>query len=75
MSGNSLAHRADRTLRTGVKVAAGLADVVRRPSTGAVILLYHRVGARSHMSVDLPTDQFNEQMAALASNHRVVSLE
>jgi peptidoglycan/xylan/chitin deacetylase (PgdA/CDA1 family) len=70
-----LAPRADRALRTAVKVAAGAADVVRRPASGAVILLYHRVGARSETSVDLPADLFDDQMATLASHHRVVSLE
>jgi len=72
---NRFAQGADRALHTAVKITAGAADVVRRPATGVVILLYHRVGARSQTSVDLPAALFDEQMAALASTHHVVSLD
>jgi peptidoglycan/xylan/chitin deacetylase (PgdA/CDA1 family) len=58
-----------------VKVAAGAVDLVRRPSSGVVILLYHRVGASSGSSVDLPTEQFDEQMSALADSGQAVSLD
>jgi peptidoglycan/xylan/chitin deacetylase (PgdA/CDA1 family) len=67
--------RADRALRTAVKITAGIADVVRRPAAGVVILLYHRVGAGSSSSVDLPVELFDEQMASLAGSHDVVSLD
>lgn len=75
MSAERLTHGAERALRSAVKAGAGLADLVRRPAAGVVILLYHRVGARSHTSVDLPTALFEEQMAALAGGHEVVSLD
>jgi peptidoglycan/xylan/chitin deacetylase (PgdA/CDA1 family) len=58
-----------------VKVAARAADVIRRPATGVVILLYHRVGAGSDSSVDLPAPLFEDQMAELASTARVVDLD
>ncbi len=47
---------------------------MRRPAEGAVILLYHRVGAGTASSVDLPAATFDEQMAALANTGRVVTL-
>jgi peptidoglycan/xylan/chitin deacetylase (PgdA/CDA1 family) len=50
-----------------VKATSALADRVRRPARGVVILLYHRVGGRSSMSVDLPAALFDEQMAWLAA--------
>ena len=75
ISADWLARGAERSLRSAVKAAAGLADVVRRPSTGVVILLYHRVGARSPTSVDLPAALFEEHMASLRAHHDVVTLE
>jgi peptidoglycan/xylan/chitin deacetylase (PgdA/CDA1 family) len=47
---------------------------VRRPAEGVVILLYHRVGAGTPSSVDLPAPMFDRQMAALARTGRVVHL-
>jgi len=64
----------DRGLRATVKVAAGAADLVKRPAPGTVILLYHRVGAGSGSSVDLPADLFDEQMTLLDSSGRVTGL-
>jgi len=61
-------------LRATIKVVAGAADLVRRPSTGVVILLYHRVGAGTDSSVDLPAEVLDAQMAALAATGNVVSL-
>jgi peptidoglycan/xylan/chitin deacetylase (PgdA/CDA1 family) len=74
MSRGQIRSVADRTLRSTVKVVAGAADLVRRPATGVVVLLYHRVGAGTSSSVDLPAAMFDEQMAALAATGNVVSL-
>lgn len=75
MSRNRSVLAVDASLRTAVKVAAGAADALRRPATGAVVLLYHRVGGGTSSSVDLPAALFEEQMAALASSHTVVSMD
>ena len=61
--------------RQAVKVSAAVADRVRPPRPGVVVLTYHRVGARSPMTVDLPTPLFEEQMAELAASGRVVTLD
>ena len=53
-----------------MKVVAEAADVLRRPRAGLVILLYHRVGAGTPVSVDLPLDRFDDQMAELAASGR-----
>ena len=60
---------------TAVKLAAGAVDAVRRPVEGLVILIYHRVGARTDVRVDLPTPTFDEQMADLAGRGCVISLD
>lgn len=65
----------DSSLRSAVKVAAGAADALRRPATGVVVLLYHRVGRGTSSSVDLPAALFERQMATLASSHTVVSMD
>lgn len=62
-------------MRTALKVMAEAADTMRRPSDGLVILLYHRVGARTPVSVDLPVETFAEQMAAVAATGMVLSLD
>ncbi|MET0146654.1 MAG: polysaccharide deacetylase family protein [Ilumatobacteraceae bacterium] len=68
-------HKAMRSLKragnTTVKAAAVAADRVRRPGSGLVVLLYHRVGARTPMAVDLPAALFDEQMAWLAQRDTV----
>src|SRR5689334_22818225 len=67
--------RARELLGRGVKTAAEMADRVVRAPRGVVVLLYHRVGARSGLNVDLPTALFEEQIAALAATGRVVTLD
>lgn len=62
-------------LPTVVKLAAGAVDVVRRPASGLVVLVYHRVGGHTGVRVDLPTDVFDEQMAELCATRTVVSLD
>lgn len=56
-----------------VKRAAVGADRLRPSRPGVVVLLYHRVGARSGVEVDLPRALFAEQMAAIAG--RAVTLD
>jgi peptidoglycan/xylan/chitin deacetylase (PgdA/CDA1 family) len=58
-----------------VKEVAGLADRVRPPTVGLVVLIYHRVGRRAEIEIDLSTELFAEQMAELASRFRVVTLD
>ena len=58
-----------------LKLAAGTVDMVRRPAGGLVVLLYHRVGAHTAVSVDLPTVVFDEQMAELAATTTVLTLD
>ncbi|MEJ7582499.1 MAG: polysaccharide deacetylase family protein [Acidimicrobiales bacterium] len=62
-------------LSRSVKVAAAGADSLQRRDPGVVVLIYHRVGARSGLEIDLPTSLFEEQMALLAGSHHVVSLD
>lgn len=50
-----------------VKTTAAGIDVVRRPHRGIVVLLYHRVGAGTDSTVDLPVELFEQQMTEIAS--------
>ncbi len=61
--------------QAAVKATSVLADQVWRPARGVVILLYHRVGARTPTAVDLPTALFDEQMAWLASQRLQVGID
>jgi peptidoglycan/xylan/chitin deacetylase (PgdA/CDA1 family) len=49
-------------------------DALRRPAPGLVVLIYHRVGRRSAIEVDLPRAAFADQMAFLAQATNVVTL-
>jgi peptidoglycan/xylan/chitin deacetylase (PgdA/CDA1 family) len=60
--------------RTAVKASAAVVDMVRRPPTGLVVLIYHRVGRRTTIEVDLSRAVFAKQIAELAASGRVVSL-
>ena len=60
--------------RTALKVTAAAVDTVRRPGPGLVVLIYHRVGRRTPVEVDLPVSLFEEQMAFLAAETTVVTL-
>lgn len=62
-------------VRHGVKAVAALVDRVRPPEPGVTVLIYHRIGARSGLEVDLPTARFDEQLAMLRSGFDVVSLD
>jgi peptidoglycan/xylan/chitin deacetylase (PgdA/CDA1 family) len=58
-----------------VKAAAAAGDVVRKPALGLVVLIYHRVGRRTQVEMDLPVEQFARQMRFLAEACRVVTLD
>src|SRR5205807_8615925 len=57
-----------------VKSTAAGADAVRRPR-GLVVLIYHRVGGHTPVSVDLPRPLFTEQLAVLAVEWAPVTLD
>lgn len=61
-------------IRQLVKWTAAAVDVVRRPR-GLVVLIYHRVGARTPVSVDLPRSLFAEQLAALTADWSPITLD
>src|SRR5438105_11589487 len=61
-------------LRQLVKWTAAAADAVRRPR-GLVVLIYHRVGGHTPVSVDLPRPLFAEQLALLAAEWAPVTLD
>lgn len=58
-----------------LKASARAADRLHPPPRGVVVLVYHRVGARSGLEVDLPVERFEAQMAALAESGRVTTLD
>jgi peptidoglycan/xylan/chitin deacetylase (PgdA/CDA1 family) len=62
-------------VRTLLKMTAATADTVRPPAAGLVVLIYHRVGRRTPIDVDLPLDLFQEQVCFLAEQCRVVTLD
>jgi peptidoglycan/xylan/chitin deacetylase (PgdA/CDA1 family) len=70
-----MAGRARSVLHGLVKATAAAADLARPAPRGLVVLIYHRVGARTPMSVDLPTGCFADQIAWLAATLPVVSLD
>ena len=60
--------------KSAVRQVAVAVDSLRPPPAGVTILIYHRVGGGSRLSVDLPTSLFDEQMSFLAERCRVFSL-
>ncbi|MGZ4675010.1 MAG: polysaccharide deacetylase family protein [Acidimicrobiia bacterium] len=61
--------------KVALKWSARTADRLRPPAPGVVVLIYHRVGARTPLDVDMPLALFDEQMDALARSGRVRSLD
>lgn len=57
-----------------MKWTAAAADTVRRPH-GLVVLIYHRVGGHTPVSVDLPRPLFADQLAALAGGWAPLTLD
>ena len=58
-----------------VKRISLTADAVVRPPTGITVLIYHRVGGGTTSAVDLDPSVFEAQLARLAAQHRVITLE
>ena len=67
--------RAKKAAAGLLKVAAAGRDLLRSGPAGAVVLLYHRVGARSPLAIDLPLSLFTAQVDELAGANMVVSLD
>ena len=57
---------AQRSIKTGAALLPATA--------GSVVLVYHRVGARSGLDVDLSEAEFDRQIASLANDHYTVGL-
>jgi hypothetical protein len=66
---------AKRLAARAVRAASLAVDRVRTIPPGVVILIYHRVGGTTPVSVDLPVAMFREQMEYLAASGRVLSLD
>lgn len=64
-----------RVARTGIKGASAGWDLVQRPDPGVTILIYHRVGAGTGGQMDLAPEVFDDQLAWLAVNRTVLSLD
>ena len=62
-------------MRAGLKRAAAFADRFLPRSSGVVTLIYHRVGGATDSSVDLDPNEFEQQIAWLAAECRVVTLD
>lgn len=58
-----------------LKSAAVAVDRIRSPARGVVVLIYHRVGGKSALELDLPESVFADQLAMLAASGRVVTLD
>jgi peptidoglycan/xylan/chitin deacetylase (PgdA/CDA1 family) len=58
-----------------VKASAAAVDRIRRPPRGVVALIYHRVGARSRLEIDLPVELFDDQVAMLADSGRATTID
>ncbi|HEY3831300.1 MAG TPA: polysaccharide deacetylase family protein [Acidimicrobiia bacterium] len=67
--------RARRLAQGALKRASAGADRLVAPPRGAVVLIYHRVGRRSTLEVDLPAALFEQQIAALAGTGRAATLD
>ncbi len=67
--------RARRMAQEALKRASVGVDRLLPPARGAVVLIYHRVGRRSALEVDLPRALFEEQVAAMAASRRTATLD
>ena len=61
--------------KRALKFSVAAIDRVWAPPRGVVVLIYHRVGGRSTLDVDLPVDEFTAQIESLATSRRVISLD
>jgi peptidoglycan/xylan/chitin deacetylase (PgdA/CDA1 family) len=57
-----------------VKATASAADLLRPRPEGLVVLIYHRVGQRASIEIDLPLSIFKDQIAFLAAHTAVAAL-
>ncbi|MEI8335341.1 MAG: polysaccharide deacetylase family protein [Actinomycetes bacterium] len=60
---------------TGIKAAAATADYARPPRSGVTVLIYHRVGRRARVEMDLDAHIFERQISELAEGGRVVDID
>ncbi len=60
---------------TGIKAVAATADSARPPRSGVTVLIYHRVGRRAQVEMDLDTHTFEHQISELAEGGRVVDID
>ncbi|MEN9594200.1 MAG: hypothetical protein RLY23_683 [Actinomycetota bacterium] len=60
---------------TGIKAAAATVDRARPPRSGVTVLIYHRVGRRAQVEMDLDTHTFEHQISELAEGGRVVDID
>lgn len=60
---------------TGIKAAAATADRARPPRSGVTVLIYHRVGRRAQVEMDLDAHIFERQISELAEGGRVVDID
>jgi peptidoglycan/xylan/chitin deacetylase (PgdA/CDA1 family) len=67
--------RLRRGARFGTKAVAAGADLLRRGGDGAVVLLYHQVGAPRPSAVNLTAARFSQQLDHLVRQGRVGSLD
>jgi peptidoglycan/xylan/chitin deacetylase (PgdA/CDA1 family) len=58
-----------------MKQTARVVDSVFPAALGVTVLLYHRVGGRAPIEMDLPASLFDEQMSALSATRRVLTLD
>jgi peptidoglycan/xylan/chitin deacetylase (PgdA/CDA1 family) len=61
--------------KRALKWSAHAVDRLGAARRGVVVLIYHRVGARTPLDVDLPRASFADQMAELADTGRVRTLD
>ena len=62
-------------VKQGLKWSAHAFDRLRPPARGVTVLIYHRVGGRTPLDVDLPSPTFEAQMEALAAGGRVRTID
>jgi len=60
---------------TGIKAVAATADSARPPRSGVTVLIYHRVGRRAQVEMDLDAHIFERQISELAEGGRVVDID
>lgn len=58
-----------------MKATAAAYDLVRPAGAGLAVLIYHRVGGRTGVSVDLPRPLFAEQIAHLVHRYQALSID